>query len=108
MDRKHLIASSVACAAVLIAGSGWADTPQYKIVNLGNPNGGSIAQGSSVNERGWIAGFAYTAGNAAAHAELWRRDRPPLDLGTLGGPNSAVAWPNRNDNGVVAGIAETA
>jgi probable HAF family extracellular repeat protein len=41
------------------------------------------------------------------HAELWR-DGTAISLGTLGGPNSAVAWPNRNDHGVIAGIAETA
>ena len=108
MQRKTLIISSFACAAVLLAGSGWADGPQYKIVNLGNPNGGSISQGTSNNAPRAVAGFAYTAGNAAVHAELWRRDQPPLDLGTLGGPNSGVAWPNRNSNGIVVGIAETA
>ena len=34
--------------------------------------------------------------------------RHPLDLGTLGGPNSAVLWPSKNEIGLVAGVAETA
>ncbi|MGA9852673.1 MAG: hypothetical protein WBR15_07055 [Gammaproteobacteria bacterium] len=90
--------------------------PQYLVVNLGNPNGGipnngEISQGSSITNSGWIAGFA-TEPNGVFHAEAWVYGFP-LDLGTLGGPsqpalNSAVAWPNRNEHGVVAGISETA
>jgi probable HAF family extracellular repeat protein len=31
-----------------------------------------------------------------------------FDLGTLGGPNSDVQWPNKNDHGQIAGFSETA
>ncbi|MBC5799815.1 MAG: hypothetical protein GIW94_07580 [Candidatus Eremiobacteraeota bacterium] len=34
-------------------------------------------------------------------------NRQSIDLGTLGGSNSAVAWPNHNESGLIAGIAET-
>ena len=77
----------------------------YFLVNLGTPLGGSSSLGSSVNDRGWVAGGATTA-SSTEHAVLWLGSA--LDLGTLGGPNSNVAWPNPNNSGELAGIAETA
>jgi len=83
----------------------------YRVINLGNPNGGTLSQGTSDNQLGSIAGFSTfpTASNGTTimHAELWRNGAAQ-DLGTLGGPDSAVAWPNRNHVGVIAGISETA
>jgi hypothetical protein len=40
------------------------------------------------------------------NAELWIGT--PIDLGTLGGPNSNVSWPNHSVKGEIVGIAETA
>ena len=80
--------------------------PRYYVFNLGDPGGGSGAAAASINNLGWIAGDALQPGNANEHAELWVG--VPIDLLTLGGPNSAVAWPNKNNHGQVAGIAETA
>src|SRR5258708_7380374 len=80
--------------------------PKYYVFNLGDPGGGSVAAAASINNIGWIAGDAFQTGNANEHAELWVGT--PIDLGTLGGPNSAVAWPNRNNGGQIAGIGETA
>jgi probable HAF family extracellular repeat protein len=80
--------------------------PKYYVFNLGSPNAGATAVAANINNVGWIAGAAYQAGNTTEHAELWIGT--PVDLGTLGGPNSAVAWPNKNNNGKIAGIAETA
>jgi probable HAF family extracellular repeat protein len=37
----------------------------------------------------------------------WRNGTAPQDLGTLGGANSAIAWPNRNEAGIMAGVSET-
>ncbi|MGA2353316.1 MAG: hypothetical protein ABSG02_02400 [Terriglobales bacterium] len=79
--------------------------PQYYVFNLGSPLGGPSAAAASINNVGWIAGDAYPT-STTEHAELWVG--VPLDLGTLGGPNSAVGWPNKNDRGEIAGIAETA
>jgi len=79
----------------------------YTVAALPNPLGGSYAQGTSINSRLQIAGFATLAGNTTMRAMLWQPNRSPIDMGTLGGPNSAVAWPNRNNHGAFAGIAET-
>jgi len=67
--------------------------PKYFVFNLGAPGGGTIAMAASINNIGWIAGDAYQTGNASEHAELWVGS--PFDLGTLGGTNSAVGWPNQ-------------
>ncbi len=68
--------------------------------------GGTNSAANSINGRGWPMGTSFLAGNATMHAALWR-DGNVTDLGTLGGPNSAVEWPVDNDRGYVAGISET-
>jgi probable HAF family extracellular repeat protein len=69
--------------------------------------GGSSSAGSSINNRGWIAGFSNLTGDQVQHAALWR-DGVLVDLGTLGGPNSGVEWPVKNNRGIIAGISQTA
>ena len=93
----------LACGAHA-AGSG---ATRYRVINLGDPAGGQFSQGTTDNQLGWIAGWSLRA-DATMQAELWR-DGSAMNLGTLGGPalNSAVAWPNRNDHGVIVGISET-
>ena len=77
----------------------------YYLVNLGTPFGGASSIAASINDRGWAAGGAVIA-DGNEHATLWLGT--PLDLGTLGGSNSNIAWPNPNKHGELAGIAETA
>lgn len=88
-----------------------ADLPKhtvvYDVLNLGNPLGGTYGQGSSITNSGQVGGFDALPGNTVMHAVRWRNGYAPQDLGTLGGPNSAIAWPNRNDSGAMAGVAET-
>jgi probable HAF family extracellular repeat protein len=79
--------------------------PKYYVFNLGAPLGGN-AEPVGINNLGWISGGDNLSGNAAVNAELWIGT--PLDLGTLGGPNSTVAWPNHSTHGEIVGIAETA
>lgn len=81
-------------------------TQRYYVFNLGDPGGGSLATAASINNIGWIAGEALQAGSENVHAELWVG--APFDLGTLGGPNSVVAWPNKNNRGQITGVSETA
>jgi len=76
----------------------------YSVVRLGSL-GGTQSGASSVNDRGWVSGSSNLPGNQTQHAVLWRHGQT-LDLGTLGGLNSSVAWPNHNRRTVV-GIAET-
>ncbi len=78
---------------------------RYRITLLGSL-GGSSSRGNSINNGGWIAGYSIVPGNASRHATLWLYGSV-IDLGTLGGPNSSVAWPVKNNIGAIAGIAQT-
>jgi probable HAF family extracellular repeat protein len=78
----------------------------YQVRNLGSLGGGYTA-GISINRLGLVSGYANLPGDQSMHATLWLNGKP-LDLGTLGGPNSGITWPVKNDYGVLAGIAETA
>ena len=88
-----------------IANSQMHPAAQYRVVELATL-GGASGGGNSINNRGWVGGVSSLAGSASLHATLWRQDAT-VDLGTLGGENSAVEWPVKNDRGVVAGISET-
>jgi probable HAF family extracellular repeat protein len=79
----------------------------YKIIPLPTL-GGVIGAGNGINNRGWITGSANQAGDAVSHGAVWVGSQIK-DLGALGGPsfNSAVAWPNKANNGVIVGISDT-
>lgn len=68
--------------------------------------GGTNSAANTINGRGWPMGTSFLSGNTIMHAALWRNGGV-TDLGTLGGPNSAVEWPVGNDRGYVSGISET-
>lgn len=74
-------------------------------VKLFGAFGGTQSSAATINERGWIDGFGATAGNATSESAIWG-DGAPKNLGTLGGPSSAIAWPNLDNSGMVAGISE--
>ena len=101
-----LIGTAMPAEALTVSGA--PKPAHYDVFRLGNPLGGTNAQGTSINIQNQVAGFAALAGNTVMHAMFWHNGYKPVDLGTLGGPNSAVAWPNRNDKGELAGVAETA
>jgi probable HAF family extracellular repeat protein len=87
------------------AGAGGHDEgPRYVLVPLGSL-GGSTSGGNGINDRGTVEGTSQLP-DGRTHATLWR-GRKPIDLGTLGGPNSAILWPSKAVNGLVAGVAET-
>jgi len=79
---------------------------RYRVVNLGIPLGGSAAGAAAINNLGWVAGDSNLTGDATQHAELWVYGYP-IDMGTLGGPNSAVLWPGLNIWGEAVGISDT-
>ena len=65
----------------------------YRIVKLADL-GGMTASGNSINDVGLVAGFSDLPDGNSRHAMLWLYGFK-FDLGTLGGPNSNVAWPRR-------------
>ncbi len=80
---------------------------RYRIISLGAPFGGSASGAAAVDNLGLAAGDSNLTGDLDENAALWIYGFP-LNLGTLGGPNSAVLWPGLNNLGVAAGISDTA
>jgi probable HAF family extracellular repeat protein len=112
---KALVAGSALAVALLLTGSvqggrlaAGARTAgtHYQVTNLASL-GGTTSAGSSINNGGWVAGSSNLAGDQAQHAALWTGGSV-IDLGTLGGPNSGVLWPVKNDRGIITGISQTA
>ena len=93
----------VAVSCVLFAASG--HEHQYTISDLPSL-GGTNSRANSINDRGWLAGYSNLAGDQSRHAALWR-DTVLTDLGTLGGPNSAVTWSVKANSGIISGISQT-
>jgi probable HAF family extracellular repeat protein len=77
----------------------------YVVTNLPSL-GGTVSSGNSLNDLGWASGTSNLAGDGTQHAVVWRNGSI-FDLGTLGGPNSGVIWPVKNERGLISGIAET-
>jgi probable HAF family extracellular repeat protein len=77
---------------------------RYSLTSLASL-GATSSGASSINNRNWVSGFSNLSGDLTQHAVVWAGGET-FDLGTLGGPNSSVSWPNHNDHFVV-GIAET-
>lgn len=69
--------------------------------------GGTVGAADSINDKGWIAGYANLAGDRTEHAVLWINGTV-TDLGTLGGPNSSVGFPAKNSEGALVGFSQTA
>jgi probable HAF family extracellular repeat protein len=68
--------------------------------------GGTSSGGNSINDLGLVTGYSNLEGDETRHATAWLYGLT-FDLGTLGGPNSSVLWPVKNDKGIIAGVAET-
>ena len=77
----------------------------YRVIMLPSLGGG-ISEGRSLDARGIVSGYSDLA-DGARHAAVWL-DAEVHDLGTLGGPNSAVVFPGNSNRGQIVGIAETA
>jgi probable HAF family extracellular repeat protein len=75
----------------------------YRVVDLGTL-GGPVSAGNAINNRAWVTGFS-TEASGVPLATLWVNDLQ-IPLGTLGGPGSDVAWPVKNNFGLISGISE--
>ena len=82
-----------------------ATTTQYTVRQLGFL-GGTVGRSNGVNDRGWVSGWSNLSGDTNHHAVLWL-DGKPMDLGTLGGPNSEIEFTATNDFGLLAGGSDT-
>jgi len=77
----------------------------YRVAHLPSL-GGTASSGNGIGNPGQVVGSSNLPGDLSAHASLWQNGSL-VDLGTLGGPNSNVAWPGVNSRGMIVGIAET-
>jgi len=109
-----IVLISICCGAALTIAQSQNQTPakhgtQYRVSNL-DTLGGTSSGGNSINNRSWVAGYSRLTGDQSRHATLWRnrQQHALLDLGTLGGPNSSVAWNVKNTEGIIVGISQTA
>ena len=106
---RFVIAGTAVAAAIARAGdvqaAKAAAAPQYQVVDLPSL-GGTNSRGNSIDNRGFVSGYSNLAGNQRRHATLWK-DGAATDLGTLGGPNSNIAWPVKNNSGRLSGISQT-
>jgi len=78
---------------------------KYSITDLASL-GGTNSRANSINNLSWLAGYSNLAGNQSRHAALWRGG-VLTDLGTLGGPNSAVTFSVKSNSGIISGISQT-
>ena len=78
----------------------------YTVTNLGEL-GGTSSSANGINNEGWVTGQANLPGDQTGVAFLWQERTGMTDLGTLGGPNSAVGWPIKDDIGLIAGSSDT-
>jgi probable HAF family extracellular repeat protein len=76
----------------------------YRVVDLGTL-GGTTSSGNTINNLGWVMGSSNVMGNAVQLATLWLYGHR-IPLGTLGGPSSDIAWPVKNNFGLISGISE--
>lgn len=113
MNLRRL--NAAACLALLAAVTGsdramatndWGTHASSYWVTALPSAGGTMSRGNSINNLGWVAGFADQPDGLTRHATVWLYGWP-LDLGTLGGPNSNIPWPVKNNLGLFAGIAQT-
>src|SRR6266581_9878 len=82
-----------------------AATERYRVTDLPSL-GGTVSRGNSINNAGVVLGYSRLPDGQKEHAVAWLFGRV-FDLGTLGGPNSDVAWPVKGI-GRVVGISQTA
>ena len=110
---KHLVALFIVMISTAVAavtgeregGTAAQGDETYQIERLRSPEGGSIGQ--QHQRFGHRRGFTDVPDGTARHATVWFHGRQQILENTLGGPNSNVAWPVKNNGGLIVGIAQT-
>ncbi|HUN74350.1 MAG TPA: hypothetical protein VMU40_07540 [Steroidobacteraceae bacterium] len=103
----RIVLAAACCTAVIplaIARSAPPQATLYRVTVLSS----SGASANTIQDSG-VLGGSYTLASGAKHAALWWFGQQ-LDLGTLGtgaGLSSAVQWPVKNFQGILAGISLT-
>lgn len=98
-----IISCAVLAAAVRLAAQDpWAP-PHYRVIDL-ETLGHPVSAANALNNIGWATGFS-TGADGVQLATLWTKGSQ-IPLGTLGGPSSDVAWPVKNNFGLISGVAE--
>jgi probable HAF family extracellular repeat protein len=78
----------------------------YELVTL-DALGGSVNFAININSSGQASGTSLLSGNQILHAQIWIKPPHTTDLGTLGGPNSAIFQYNHGRPGQFVGWSET-
>lgn len=78
----------------------------YDLVTL-DSLGGSVNFAININSSGQASGTSLLSGNQILHAQIWIKPPHTTDLGTLGGPNSAIFQYNHGRAGQFVGWSET-
>lgn len=80
--------------------------PNYSIRAL-NSLGGTVSFAINIDDSGQATGTSLLSGDYVEHAQAWEHPPRTIDLGTLGGPNSAVFQYNHGRAGQFVGWSET-
>jgi probable HAF family extracellular repeat protein len=112
MNQRLSRRAAAGLLAVALMGAPWliaqqpdlSDSHTYTVKVL--PGLGGLAGAISINDLGWASGLSEPKNNAYDRAFLWRNGKA-TNLGTLGGHNSSVSFPNKNRIGWIAGGSET-
>jgi probable HAF family extracellular repeat protein len=78
----------------------------YTLVTL-DSLGGSVSFAININSSGQVSGTSLLGSNTLLHAQIWEDPPRTIDLGTLGGPNSAIFQYNHGTPGQFVGWSET-
>src|SRR5215469_7332342 len=104
--KSRMVELAIAAILVLALQVSLAAQSNYRVTEL-SELGGTAGAANGINNREWVTGADNLSGDLTSMATLWAYGAI-IPLGTLGGPNSAVAWPVKNNHGVIVGISELA
>jgi probable HAF family extracellular repeat protein len=69
--------------------------------------GGNVSFAININDSGQASGTSLLSSGDVEHAQIWENPPRTVDLGTLGGPNSAIFQYNHGAAGQFVGWSET-